>query len=89
MTRAEILEAARQCVCGDRDIQYGNPEDNFHVIATMWEAYLGVEVTSEDVAMMMCLFKIARIMTGTAKEDSFVDLCGYAACGGEIATEKE
>jgi hypothetical protein len=40
-----------------------------------------------DVAMMMALLKIARIQSGTATEDSFVDLAGYAACGGEIATD--
>lgn len=36
--------------------------------------------------MMMALLKIARIKTGTATEDSFVDLAGYAACGAEIAS---
>lgn len=36
--------------------------------------------------MMMALLKIARIATGQAKSDSFVDLAGYAACGGEIGT---
>jgi len=36
--------------------------------------------------MMMALLKIARIRTGTATEDSFVDLAGYAACGAEIAS---
>jgi len=35
---------------------------------------------------MMALLKIARIRTGTATEDSFVDLAGYAACGAEIAS---
>jgi len=39
------------------------------------------------VAMMMALLKIARIRTGTATEDSFVDLAGYAACGAEIASK--
>lgn len=37
--------------------------------------------------MMMALLKVARIRSGTGTEDSFVDLAGYAACGGEIATE--
>lgn len=37
-----------------------------------------------DVAMMMALLKIARIRTGTATNDSYVDLAGYAACGAEI-----
>lgn len=50
-------------------------------------AHLGMEITAEDVAVMMALLKIARIGTGTATDDSWVDLAGYAACGGEIAAK--
>ena len=82
MTRAEILAKASEIVNGQR--QYGQPENNFGHIARLWEAYIGVEVSSVDVAMMMALLKIARIASGHATEDSFVDLAGYAACGGEI-----
>ena len=46
-------------------------------------------MTAEDVALMMALFKIGRIQTGTATEDSFADACGYLACAGEICTEEE
>nr|DAP19075.1 MAG TPA: hypothetical protein [Caudoviricetes sp.] len=81
MTRPEILEKAAQCVCGHREQEYG-----FQVIADLWRSYKGVDFTATDVAMMMALLKIARIRGGNATEDSFVDLAGYAACGGEIAT---
>ena len=37
-----------------------------------------------DVAAMLALLKIARIASGHAKEDNWIDLAGYAACGGEI-----
>lgn len=85
MKREEILDNAKKCVCGQREQEYGKPEDNFQTIANLWNAYLGTSlVKSSDVAMMMALMKIARIRTGTATEDSFVDLAGYAACGGEI-----
>ena len=40
MTRPEILEAARQCVCGDREQDYGTPENNFRTIARLWVDYL-------------------------------------------------
>lgn len=86
MTRAEILHNAETCVCGKREQDYGSPENNFQVIANLWSAYKGVSFTATDVAMMMALLKIARIGTGTGTEDSFVDLAGYAACGGEITT---
>lgn len=89
-TRESILEAAKQCVCTDREGQYGSPEDNFATIAKMWSEYLRattgkeIEVSAHDVAAMMCLLKIARIATGAPKADSWIDLAGYAACGGEI-----
>lgn len=86
MTRPEILEKAAQCVYGHREQEYGSPENNFQVIADLWRSYKGVDFTATDVAMMMALLKIARIRGGNATEDSFVDLAGYAACGGEIAT---
>ena len=81
MKRAEILEAARVCVCGEREQDYGTPENNFETIGLLW----GVYITAKDVAAMMGLLKVARIATGN-KADSFVDLAGYAACAGEIAT---
>lgn len=89
MTRAETLDKAKQCVCGQRENEYGSPEDNFQSIADLWMAYKRVEFTASDVAMMMALLKIARIKTGSATEDSFVDLAGYAACGAEIATKSK
>lgn len=90
MGRADILEGAKKCVCGQREQDYGSPENNFQTIANLWTAYMGgIEFTPVDVAMMMALLKIARISTGTATEDSFVDLAGYAACGGEIATQNK
>ena len=86
MTRKQILTEAEKCVCNGRNIQYGEPEDNFSVIAKFWSAYLDADLGAEDVAIMMCLFKIARIK-GSCYEskDSWIDLIGYAACGGEIA----
>ena len=106
MNRAEILDAAKKCVCGQRVQDYGKPEHNFQTIADFWNDYLDaahpelnlksvaecVEVpaiiTSKDVAVMMGLLKVARIATGS-NPDSFVDLAGYAACAGEIATQSE
>lgn len=89
MTRPEILQKTEACVCGHREQEYGSPENNFQTIADLWRAYKGIDFTAVDVAMMMALLKIARIQSGTATEDSFVDLAGYAACGGEIATNND
>lgn len=97
MTRKEILTTAEKCVCGDREQDYGTPEKNFNTIADLWSTYLysvGLinnsdptvwnRVTAKDVAAMLALLKIARIASGHAKADNWIDLAGYAACGGEI-----
>ena len=92
LTRADILHAAEKCVCGQREQDYGTPEDNFETIAELWETYLSracvdeagcVHIDANDVAMMMALLKIARIAAGGGKADSWIDLAGYAACGAE------
>ena len=96
-SRRDILRCAEKCVCGKREQDYGTPESNFQLIADLWNGYLGgktdnpvISVTSVDVSMMMALMKIARIRNGGGSGDSFVDLAGYAACGGEIwALKKE
>jgi len=92
MKRAEILDKAKEMVTGQREQDYGSPEDNFNIIAEYWMTYLDavfkardtVELTADDVANMMCLFKLARITTGTGTADSYINLAGYAACGGEL-----
>ena len=86
ITRESILDAAKRCVCGDRERDYGSPENNFGFIAELWTAYSGGETifTSADVAAMMILLKLARVSTGYGKSDNWVDIAGYAACGGEI-----
>lgn len=89
MKRPDILDKAKKCVCGERENEYGTPENNFARIASLWTAYKDIKFTANDVAMMMALLKIARIRSGTATEDSFIDLAGYAACGGEIMTESK
>lgn len=87
--REGILKDAIKCVCGEREQEYGSPENNFALIAELWTAYSGMDFTPVDVAMMMALLKVARIRTGRGKMDSFVDLAGYAACAAEITGEQE
>ena len=86
MNRTEILDTAKQAVNVDRAATHGDAERNFELIATYWSAHLDWRVTPVDVAVMMSLLKLARIKSNPQHPDSFVDLAGYAACGGEIAT---
>ena len=90
MNRKEILAAANKAVhAEDMDHDYGKPEDNFQTIAELWNTYLEamsdeeIYLSSRDVANMMILLKVARAATST-KCDHWIDIAGYAACGGEI-----
>lgn len=90
-TREYILREAARIVCGDRNAQYGEPEDSFRAIAEFWETYVrekcvtpgeDVCINAADVAMMMVLLKVARTFGGT-KADTYIDIAGYAACAAE------
>ena len=93
MTRKEILDAAAQIVTQDRDDQYGPPEACFAAIGNLWTDYLQAINTNidflrpSDVANMMILLKIARLANGKPKADNWIDIAGYAACGGELQEE--
>lgn len=86
--REIVLESAKTCVCGQRPDDYGTPEDNFGTIARLWSAYTGAKIEPQDVAAMMILLKVARIGSGSRSRDNWIDIAGYAACGGEILENK-
>lgn len=97
MKREEILAAAEKCVNGNRQQDYGHPENSFQVVADLWNAYFvgifyqnngSLMIDAKDVAALLALLKIGRISTGHGKGDNWVDLAGYAACGGELEGEE-
>lgn len=87
MNRAQILSTAAEYVTKDRAATHGDAERNFGLIAAYWSAHLDHPITAVDVAAMMTLLKLARIKSNAVNPDNWIDLAGYAACGGEIATE--
>lgn len=87
-----IAEEALKIINGERQNVYGDPEDNFAVIARLWTAYLSTEdgsvtrdirIEPADVAYMMVLLKLAREITGR-KKDNAVDLLGYAMLAADM-----
>lgn len=94
--KRDILDLAIKAV-GDRGLNYGKPEDNFDRIARLWNVHLinaGIVrdpkealLTATDVALMCTLLKVARLEHQPDHLDSWVDIAGYAACGGEIAVK--
>ena len=96
--RGDILDKAKSCVCQDRNREYGEPEDGFKLIADLWEPVIqascvtpgaDVRVGPDTVALLMALLKVARAAQNPGHLDNWVDLAGYAACGGEIARKEE
>lgn len=82
--RATILDTAKEYVTKDRAATHGGAEESFEYIANFWSNYLGVGISEKDVCAMMCLLKIARIRGNPDHLDSWIDVAGYAALGGEM-----
>jgi len=91
VTRASLLEEAGRYVQTDRNSNYGDPEDNFGVIARIMAAYLSrrfrieIPIQPFDVANLMFAVKLGRLAHNPLHHDSYVDMAGYAAAGAEVA----
>ncbi len=83
MIRGEkLFKDAENTINGERQTQYGDPEESFDFIAVRWsqrlKARYGVEFALDrrDVAFMMADFKMAREVY-QGKRDNLVDATGY------------
>lgn len=92
MKASDVAARAAELVAGDRENTHGSKERNFWNITQLWNAYLairrdpGAPLTPLDHAHMMVLLKVARTQLGDLNLDDYIDMCGYAACAGEIAS---
>jgi hypothetical protein len=90
--REQLLADASELVTGDRAKVYGPPSANFARIAALHACYLGLlpaghVLTTQDVAIMAMLTKVARLIQTPDHRDSWVDLAGYAAAGYDAVRE--
>ncbi|WP_181022357.1 DUF6378 domain-containing protein [Mycobacterium avium] len=81
-----VLQEAERIINGQRREDYGSVSESFNLIAGMWSAYLGKELSGHDVANLMVLLKIARAKNGYHR-DSYVDIAGYAGCTEKLEQE--
>lgn len=100
LTRGQILDEAKKIITSERTNQYGEPEDSFKIIAEFFETYVNnkccymnndrpsVKFSGYDIAVLMSLLKISRLAGGNGSLDTWIDLAGYAACGGEIYSKE-
>ena len=84
MKTKEILEEATKLASGQRQIDYGDKTENHTNIARLWTAYMGYTISPHDVAILMCLLKIARTKLGAISKDTYMDMSAYSAIAGEI-----
>ena len=82
-SRSAFLETVNALITGDRNVQYGEPTQDFERTARLWSVYLDKDLSPHDVAVCQILLKISRITHNPTKEDSWIDIAGYAACGWE------
>lgn len=88
-TTPNILLEAEAAVYGPRQSAYGHPRQNFERTADLWNGYLKAtgrtaDLGPSDVAQLMVLLKMARLMQTPDHRDSWVDMAGYAATGARV-----
>ena len=90
MISEDMLRQAASLVGGQRAKDYGDKTENHQRIADLWNVWLterygnAQTVEAYDVAIMMVLMKISRLMHSPGHSDSHVDIAGYAAIAEEI-----
>lgn len=90
--RGRVLLRALEVINGERQQSYGDPEDSFEEISWVWNWWLDSDnapITAADVAMMMCLMKLAREKNGAGKTDNVVDACGYLGLYEDMRGEEK
>lgn len=85
MTRKDILRAAHEAVMVDRAATHGDIEDSFATIAAIWSLRLGVPIRPDQVVILLTDLKTVRAWGNPSHADNWIDIAGYAACGGELA----
>ena len=79
-----LLKQAHTLLNGERHDDYGEALDNHKRIATIWSVILNRTISPEEVAACMMGVKLARLSNTMYKEDTWVDIIGYGALGGEF-----
>lgn len=63
-----------------RNGTYGDPTPNMEMLAGLWSAYLGIEISAEDASMLLVLLKVMREKQSGFNPDygdNAIDICGW------------
>ena len=87
-----FLAEAQKLIKGPIAKDYGPVKKNHQRIADIWTILLDKKlkepITPEEVVACMVGVKTARLAEDINKDDSWIDIIGYAALGGEIINDK-
>ena len=83
MKRDKILDKAGKLIAKDRAKIYGDALASHKRIAKLWSVILEKEVTVSQAYQCMIAVKLSRLIETPDHEDSWLDICGYGALGGE------
>lgn len=78
-----IFQEADALIYGQRQVDYGPPEQSFANIAEFWMTWfkvrhnITISLLPDDVAVMMSLMKHARLATSIDHRDTQMDIIGY------------
>ncbi len=90
LSKAELLDAAKALITGDRNETHGDAHTQLSHIALLWNGYLRTDAfDAEKAAMMLLLVKLSRSCNGKFNPDDYIDLLGYGALAGECAIRKQ
>ncbi len=91
-----LFTEAQRIINGERRDQYGDPEDSFKTIASLWNKFLvsngvivpgSIRLNEQKVTFMMVLLKVAREMH-KHKRDNLVDMAGYLGLLDDMETNE-
>ena len=72
-----ILQEAYEITGGDRQNDYGTPEENWGRISRIASAMCEMDLSPEVCTKVLIATKLARMITSPKKRDNYVDLAGY------------
>lgn len=92
---SSVLQEADRLVSDTNMTRFGPPSRSFNRIAEWWTTYIGgrSSLNAHDVAMMMALFKLARVEAGIEADGepprgALVDFAGFVACSDHMLEEE-
>lgn len=96
--RGDVLAEASRLITGDRNNQYGPPTQDFQrtagALTSMGYRRLDAQgrelpLVPSDIAIIVGMVKISRLMHQRTKRDNWTDLAGYTGCGYECSLEED